>query len=366
MYNGTLKPSSADIWTKCPAQPLIVQTHVPPAPPTEPAMEGTCAAWLAEVIINAGGLLQCRDLVGELCPENNWPVDYEMANLVQGYVDLILNRGGEIRVEKRVNLTDRIGGLPDCSALFRDQHLLIVDDLKYGYSPVEPTSAQIVIYAAAIANNLRCFGDTDIRHVQLGIYQPRAFHPDGVYRKRTITIYELMDEAQQVINAGALALGENPMICPGRHCKTCPAAHVCPGVSSELADMATWLRASQARQLTVDEMANQLTFLETIEDMVKGFKTAVEGEALARIESGQSIPGWDMKRGNGRRRYTMDRETIKTLIGVDPSSESMCTPAELERRGVDPELVKLVTETPQTKPKLTRLSKRHFAEQFGE
>lgn len=365
MYQGTLKPSSADIWTKCPAQPAIVERLVPPAPPSEPAMEGTCAAWLAEVTINAGGMLKCRDFVGELCPDNNWPVDFAMANHVQDYVDMMLERGGEIHAEEKVYLTDRIAGTPDCSAIFHDRQHLIVDDLKYGYSVVEPTTKQLVIYAGAIATRLRSEGIC-IQTVTLGVYQPRAFHQDGTYRHRTITIQQLYGEVQEVINAGAVALGPDPMVCPGRHCKTCPAAHVCPAVTQELYDMETLLRASQSRLLTEDEMASQLDFLETVEDLVKGFKTAIEADALARLETGRSIPRWDMKRGSGRRRFTADRETVTLLTGVDPSADSMCTPAELERRGVDPELLKLVTETPPTKPKLTRLSKRHFAEQFGE
>lgn len=364
MYQGVLRPSSADTWTKCPAQPSIVERLVPPAPSSEPAMEGTCAAWLAEMVLN-GEYPDCRSAVGELCPDNNWPVDFEMANLIQGYVDMIKSRGGEIYAEKRVYLTDRIHGTPDCFALFVQNYELHVDDLKYGYGVVEPTAKQIVIYAGAIFNKLRSEG-VDIHRIRLGIYQPRAFHHEGIYRYRTVSANQLLSEVADIIAAGDMALGENPMISPGSHCKYCPAAHVCPGISRELYDIATVLRSNTARHLTDDEIAAQLSFLDTLKDLVKGFETAVEGEAKARLESGTSLPGWTVQRGKGRRRFTRTRAEVRALTGIDPAADSMCTPAELERRGADPALLGMVTETPDTKVKLTRMKQSDFAKQFGE
>jgi hypothetical protein len=54
------------------------------------------------------------------------------------------------------------------------------------------------------------------------------------------------------------------------------------------------------------------------------------------------------------------------MTGVDPTSGKMVTPAELERRGADPEVVKLMTETPDTKAKLQPVRPEDMARAFGE
>ena len=102
-----LRPSSADIWTNCPGQPALVERLVPEQPSSDAAMEGTCAAWLAEQCLT-GAIEKCRDLVDTVCPENNWPIDHIMANHIQRYCDMITGRGGDIKAERRVHLNEFI------------------------------------------------------------------------------------------------------------------------------------------------------------------------------------------------------------------------------------------------------------------
>lgn len=364
MFTGVLRPSSADIWTKCSGQPLLTERLPIRDDTSDEAMQGTCAAWLADHVLR-GNAIDCRSMVGEVCPENNWPVDYEMANHIQGYVDTIVARGGDIASEERVYLTDRIHGTPDCYAFLTPTHELFVDDLKYGYGIVEPTSVQVAIYAAAI---MLLLFNRDIRctRIHIGIYQPRAYHTDGIYRQRTLTFDALYAEATDIIAAGERCLMPDPQLTPGKHCKYCPMGHLCPAVSNELYDVATVIQSHQARHLTNVEITEQLNFIDVLEDMVNGFKNGVKSEALARIEEGQSIPGWQMKHGVGNRRWKHDRATTRALTGIDAAADSMATPAAMERAGADPALIALVTEKPSTKAKLVKLPQNHFAKQFGE
>lgn len=363
-----LRPSSADIWTNCAAQPSIVDRLVTDNIPSDAAMEGTCAAWLAEMVLTEQAP-NCRSLVGARCPDNNWPVDYSMANHIQGYVDMITGRGGDISTERRVYLTDFIHGTPDAYATGLEEYVngfpqisLHVDDLKYGYGIVNPTSKQVLIYAGAICKQLSTKPDK----IVIGIYQPRAFHVDGIYRTRTLTLRQLYTEIEEVVEAGRLCFDANPYANPGRHCKYCPAAHVCPAVSTEMYDALTFAQGSTARHMTGQELSNQLEFLAMAEDVLKGMKTAIEAEANARMDAGKHVPGWTRERGKGRRRFNIDATMVLLGTGIDPRADKMCTPAELERRGADPTIMRMITEIPDTKARLVRMRTEDFARKFGE
>ena len=363
-----LRPSSAPIWVRCAAQPVIVKEFVKDDDPSDEAMEGTCAAWLAEMVLT-GQAESCRAMVGQLCPENNWPVDHAMANHIQGYCDMITSRGGQMETERRVHLNEFINGTPDAYAVLTVNDTdasLHVDDLKYGFGIVQPTSEQVVIYAGAIALQSQANTDRYISSITIGIYQPRAMHHDGIYRTRTITPDQLMNEIEHIIARGRMCFERDPMATPGAHCKYCPAAHVCPAVTTEMYEIVTMLRSSTARDMTPKELANKLAFIEMAEDILKGIKRSVHAETNARMDAGERVPGWGRKRGHGRRRFTVDGEMVALFTGIDPSSGNLCTPAELERRGADPDVLEVITETPPTKAKLVPVTVEDVAKAFGE
>ena len=358
-----LRPSSADIWTNCPGQPALVERLVPEQPSSDAAMEGTCAAWLAEQCLT-GAIEKCRDLVDTVCPENNWPIDHIMANHIQRYCDMITGRGGDIKAERRVHLNEFINGTPDAYAtiVMKLPHVkmshttLYVDDLKYGYGIIKPTSKQVLIYAAAIAWAMYHQGHApDL--IQIGIYQPRGNTVDGIYRTRTVSFQELTDEANQVIEDGKKCFDPDALCIPGRHCKHCPAAHVCGALTTELYDVYEMLQGRKNRVSSLQELSSDLIFLEKLEDMVKGLKTAKTAEANAHIDAGKNIPGWSREPGrNGTRRFTKKPETIKAVTGIDPTSGKMVSVAELERMGADPSALKFLSEQPKTKSKLVQVT----------
>ena len=379
-----LRPSSAHIWVKCAAQPSIVKHLVKDVQPSDEAMEGTCAAWLAEMVLT-GQAETCRDLVGEVCPENNWPVDDAMANYIQGYCDMITSRGGQMETERRVHLNSFINGTPDAYAVVTEEPVgygklsyqhgkkitLVVDDLKYGFGIVSPNSQQVLIYAGALLNEMRLkYRETFVGvipdEITIGIYQPRAMHYDGIYRTRTITPQQLVEEIEHIVMRGTMCYEPDPLATPGHHCKHCPAALVCPANTTEMYDITTAINASQARELSPQELANQLSFIEIAEDILKGLKRAAHAEANARMTSGKPVPGWGLRRGVGRRRFKVSGDMVKLFTGIDPSSDTLCTPKELERRGADIDVLKTITETPETKAKLVRVTTADVAKLFGE
>jgi len=177
-----LRPSSAAIWTKCAAMPRIT-AQVPDEPPSDPAREGTCAAWVAEMVIT-GAVPDAATLLNEPHPENGWVVDAAMAYHIQNYVDMLRSRGGTVDAERTVSLNEMIRGTPDAFGVATNDELY-VDDLKYGYEIVESTTPQVTIYAGALFRLLQR-KRVHIKRVHLGIYQPRAYHPAGVHRMRSL------------------------------------------------------------------------------------------------------------------------------------------------------------------------------------
>jgi hypothetical protein len=355
-----LRPSSAHIWINCAGYPTLAET-LPPEEPSDPAREGTCAAWVAEMVLT-GQAPDAAALIGAQ-HENGWVVERTMAHHIQGYIENVRSHGGAVHVERKVVLNELVQGTPDSFAV-ADGDTLHVDDLKYGFEIVEPSTPQVVIYAGAIYHAIAAAGVT-INRIVLGIYQPRAMHPSGIYRTRTMTAPELQAAIARIERAAQATQDPTAMCVAGSHCRRCDAAGKCSAVAHEVYRAVTQMHHAQQRHMTAAEMATELAFLDLAEAMFKGRRDAVVAEAEARIGRGENIPGWHMESGYGQRRWKFDAKTIHMLTGVDPKAGKMVTPAELERIGADPKLVASLTETPRTKSKLKAMPEGYLAGKFG-
>ena len=360
--NLILRPSSARIWTKCPAQPRIAAT-VPTPPQSDPAREGTCAAWLAEQVVK-GKVNKCADLLGEQHPDNGWLIEPVMVRHIQAYVDMLKGYDGKIDVERSVKLNENIQGTPDAYGLVNDNHL-IVDDLKYGYEIVEPTSEQLTIYGGALYRQLTANGHS-VDKITLGIYQPRAYHFAGIHRTRDLTPEQLMQEIAVIEQAGIECNKLHAETRTGSHCRYCPGAAKCASVAWSNYDTYHSMHHRNQRNMTPLELAEELAFIDNAEAKLKGRRDAVHAEVNALMDQGVKIPGWVREHGVGQRRWKYNATTVKMLTGIDPTAGKMVTPAELERKGADAELIKNLVITPKTKAKLKPLPDGFFASKFGK
>ncbi len=365
-----LRPSASHIWTKCPGYAWLNERAPTSARvETDPAREGTCAAWVAEKVLR-GERADCAATLNET-HANGWVVDAQMVEYIQGYVDLLRERYGDAVVaEQFYNLTENVGGTPDGHAVIEHapgQWTLAVDDLKYGYEIVEPwDNTQLIIYAGAIARNTALPPGHQFTHVHLGIYQPRAFHPSGVYRTWQPTIEELAERLTVIVEAAQAALDPAAECKAGPWCRRCDVANTCSAVAHEAYRAVSTMQHDQQRPMTATEMATELEFLDLAERLVKGRRDAVHAEAEARIQRGELIPGWSLESGKGRRKWTAEKTMVHLLTGIDPIADAMVTPAELERRGADKAMVAKLTTTPSTRAKLKRFSSHVAASKFGE
>lgn len=356
-----LRPSSAHIWVPCAAQPKMA-AKAPAEVPSDPAREGTCAAWVAEMVLT-GQAAKTADLIGATHP-NGWVVTKEMAAHVQPYVDVMRSYGGTVHVERKVVLNNLIEGTPDAFAVMDTEGVLRVKDLKYGFLIVEPyRNHQVSIYAGAILRFLTARGVV-IRKVVLSIYQPRAWHPAGIDREWSTDPEELMRFVHEIEAAGLRTQDPNAPATPGEHCHYCPAMSTCPAAAHETYRVHDYLVADQQRHMSAEEMAEELLFLEKIEAMVTGRRKAVMAEAEARIGKGEFIPGWHMEARSGKRRFKVPPEVVKFFTGIDPVVNSCVSPAELERMGASPAVVSKLSETPRLQPSLKRVTANYYTNLF--
>lgn len=348
-----LRPSNAYIWTNCAAAPTFAES-VPEQPPSDAAREGTAAAWLAEVTIKSGG--SCKDHLNAT-HSNGWLVTAEMVNYVQDYVDLLRSRGGITSAEQHVTLTEFIKGTLDASTSGAAVATrLYVTDLKYGFEIVEVfENVQLIIYAAA---ELRRLGNPPhIVDVELGIYQPRPPHPDGAYRKWTMTVAELWEWAEWIVARGTATMQPEPTATPGRHCKRCRALTTCFAAQQTLQNGYDFIvNDSRQHHRTSDDLAKLLDFLDLLMTLGKAAQTAALAEAEQRMKQGDHVRGWFFKPRKGHRVWKYDPAFIQFVTGVRPYAETLMSPPDMERAGVPKKLVDTLAKAPDIGHKLERMS----------
>lgn len=357
-----LPPSSSHRWSNCALFMQASQAY-PEPPEGDEAREGTCAAWVAQMVLT-GQAVDCSALIDKT-HDNGWLVTGAMAADIQGYVAMILKRGGTTSCEKFVTLsTDPlIAGTTDLSATIANIPTLYIDDLKYGRKIVEVRkNPQLIIYAAA---ELRKHAPGTFNVVQLGIYQPRAFHRDGVYRKWVVSVADVERMAEELIVAGRASYAPNPVGTPGEWCTYCPIATRCEALAQTNYARISVVHSQSHRDMTALEISRELDFLEEAEETLKARKKAVEAEAAQRARKEQ-IPRYKLEMGTGQRRFNVDRSVIRMMTGIDPVEEKICTPAELIRRGASKEVAHSLSIVPNTGMKLVKADEDYIAAAFGE
>jgi hypothetical protein len=352
-------------------------SRVSQKPSSDPAREGVCAAWLAEMMIN-GHFESANELIGQKCPDNQWVIDVDMAHHVTRYVNMVRTQYGvTVRAEKFVRLNQNIAGTCDAWALatfIDDRRTLVVIDLKFGFGVVEVyQNTQLSIYAAAMLREIESV--TADMMVRLVIFQPRAFHPHGHTRTWTVPVNEFLQFVAGIETAGAACQADDPVTIAGPHCHNCDAAATCASLAASNYRSYERAMSSQQRHMSPVELAAELKFLEEATAMMDARWNEVRAEAEARIKRGETIFGYGLVRGRGQRRLKYDAASIKAATGVDATSDKIVTPAELLRRvksaypvkGVDHEaIVDTLSESTDGAVRLSALLPNHAHVAFGQ
>ncbi len=321
------------------------------------AEEGTAAAWALEQILTTG-----ESPVGKPAP-NGWIITDAMCEHLGDLVDHIRNmthaRDTSYQCETPVNWVigdNTIYCRPDL--IWYDTHAqrLHVIDLKYGFRLIEPeTSWQLRAYALGWrANNPALPLET----VSLEIYQPRAYHTRGKHRRHIVSTGDTTRYLSQITE---LVTVRSTRLQTGTQCTYCSARTQCDAQRRSTLTAMDVSLAPEYRggydDLPHDALSAELDFLTAAQQTLKIRIDALEQTVTARIKSGETIPNYDLVKAFGNRKWKdgLDVAAVSAILGVDATADALATPAQVERRGADKELVAELTVKPDRAPKLKRI-----------
>ena len=355
--HARLSASGSARWLACPASVKAEEGVM--EKPSSHALEGTAAHELAELSLKGG--TDCAEWIGKKLPETHWPVDQEMADYVQEYVDFVRyhgHQGAFSDYEIRVDFSDWVPeGFGTCDALIIDGKTMHVIDLKYGkgvkVSPVQ--NSQAMLYALGAYAEFGALAE--IETVKVTIHQPRLSYdapetweialPDllkwGEYARQRA---EMCGEADAEFNPGE------------KQCQWCKAKPTCKALA-DFTERTLLLQfdniddAPKPSRLTDEEITKILN----AKKLIASFLDAVESHVIEKLEGGTAVNGFKLVAGRSVRQWRSDEEAetaLLDLVGDDAYTRKLVSVAQAEKllgkKRVD-EIADLVVK-PEGKPTL--------------
>jgi hypothetical protein len=234
--------------------------------------------------------------------------------------DLELHYGGGFDVaaiELRVKFPDLPAAFGTCDLVLTSDKWVIVADWKFGQGvPVqalyvfnetieghgthitEELNAQLMYYlAGAINTKPKLFGKK--RRMAIAIIQPRTDEPlthTEVF-KSDVTTYR-----EDLVNAVITALGREPPIKRGEHCRWAPCKISCSLWTGPILGLAEAIGEKVAHPAPTDHLAQEVTpygqYLaraKAFVDVLAPYTKAVNDQLHAFLEDGGVVPGWRLK-----------------------------------------------------------------------
>lgn len=293
-------------WKRCPGS-VRLSKLVGPSLSSVYAEEGTraheyAARWLRDGIV---------------------PDDPEMRQHLQVYIDAIraylplTGTGGTVLlVEHRFNLTHLhpdAFGTADCVIYIPSLKLLIVIDLKYGAGVLYELPSEQNEYYGLGALRTRF---PEAERVKMVIVQPRMEHPDGPVREIEIPASDFDTiEFDIGMEMAATDAPDAPLV-PGKHCKWCPAAGICPEVDKT----ATAVVVNPEYQLSPQNVYDPEKLSRAIDlvPMIRAWCKDVMQFAAQELARGREIPGFKLvaKRASRHIAVGMDADDAAMLINA--------------------------------------------------
>ena len=323
--------------------------------------EGTAAHYMAATVFNGHHTLD--ELIDRKAP-NGVFMTSEMAQHVNDYLALASDDATFKQMEVETSHDNIpnwvVNGRADL-AIFTRAHDLHIVDFKYGWRIVEPErNWTLISHAIGVCKQSQYAPPSSI---VLGIFQPRPHHPDGPFRKITLSYPELTalhDELNAALSNPSDELRTSP------HCAKCPA--LVPCAAARNAEMNAIDACHTVFSDTIDNARLSFTLdnLNRASDMIKQRLKAFEELAKHRITAGQVVDNYSVKMGLGNSVFKdgIDGPMLKILTGKDLTTEKLVTPAEAKRRGVPENVLKTLTTRPTTGVQLERVKASKKAERL--
>ena len=255
-----------------------------------------------------------------------------------------------------------VRGRADCIGINLDGTLHILD-AKYGYTLVEPEENYTLISHAIgwIYHNPTTF----IGKVVFHIYQPRGFHPDGVWRDHEIGYGELEAYIGRISEQAA----RTSHLRVGPHCDGCRAAYDCPALRRSVGSILDIISGTYSDDLQPEQISHQMQLVDRAAALIKARQGALEDLTKYTLLQGKIVDGYMLEKTYANTTWVegFDAETIGLTLGIDVVKTSVISPAQAKKAGADEEVVEALTERKYSGQKLVRRSADQAAKKaFGK
>ncbi len=311
----------------CPGSVKLVQ-QMPPRPSSSYADEGTLLHnTIADILM---GDRAPEEFIGAAYAEITLDEDLMERKLrpaLEALNDIDPDKEMEYAVEVRVGFGDRLPGVfgsTDVVGRIGDRAIIL--DWKFGTGVAVDVeeNAQLMFYAAAAMRTPEArWAFAGAKEVELIIVQPP--HPP----KRWVTdVGRILNFEHELLAAVRTALGPNPPLAAGDHCRWCAAKPICP-VMTGAAQRA--LRTA-IKQLSLDDLGQSLKDAELLEQWIADLR------ALAHqiIEEGASVPGFKLVPKRAIRKWADETSALEALKNVGLEEQelvetALISPAKAEK-----------------------------------
>lgn len=357
--HSTLGASGAYRWMRCPGS--VRMEEGAPDKSSYHAALGMAAHWLAEQALKVGKLP--KHWLGKETPVEfegtTFVVDEDMVEAVDVYYKhcfALVKQAKQHWLEERVDLSplaEKAGDVPedmfgtnDFSAYVAEERTLYVRDYKHGAGvPVEAVgNSQLRYYALGSLLTLIDVRQWPVHTVDIGVVQPRAPHSDGPVRVERIPAIELLDWADDLLQAARRTRDPDAPLIPDAngegHCRFCKALAFCPAVRDlRIADaqMVFTAKGAEPKKALGALSSEEIAAIANAADDIKAWIEAVKQAAHTLLERGETVPGWKLVAKRAVRKFKDEAavaELALTRLGLSESDiykRSLLSPAQFEK-----------------------------------
>jgi hypothetical protein len=238
-----------------------------------------------------------------------------------------------------------------------------VVDAKYGYTLVDPADNYTLISHAI--GWTRMYPTKAVRDIVFMIYQPRGFHPDGVWRDHEISSHALEHNLARIVEQSSASTH----LRVSNQCDGCRAAYDCPALRQSVGVILDMVSGTYRDDLNPQQISHQMQLIDKADVLVKARKSALEDLTKYTLSQGKIVDGYMLEKTYANRAWVegFDAETIGLTFGIDAVKKDVISPAQAEKLGADKEVVKAMTERQYSGQALKRRSADQAARKaFGK
>lgn len=366
-----LAPSSAHIWGApdgCPAYPRMAALY-PDDEETPESREGTAAHWYLEETLRGNPVK-----AGDVAP-NGHPVTQEMvecaADLLADVESWRFDCAGMFLIEQRVHMP-RIHptlnwGTLDIAGVNLAAKKIRHRDYKFGHRYVDAwENLQCVDYVVGVA---RHFGITITEEwtIEVGIFQPRCYHPEGPKKIWTCTGARFLELADSLAYAARKATEPDAPMHTGDHCRDCSARYDCPALIAAGGASVDLSLRGVPQVLTPQKAGLVRSHITGAIARLEALQSGIDAQIEAYIRKGQHVPGCELRAGDGREFWTVPVEEVYALgdlFGKELRKPEARTPAQARKLGIDEAVISAYSSRRKGELKVTAMDDNRAAKAF--